>query len=109
MRTSGAQPAEVVLVATAAGDVGGIDVSRQMLERDRPLVFVAVIGAEGDKSFAGPRIDADEHGQGDQPVAPDRIVLQCHVVVAPPRGCEIEFGGADDWAHRTLSSRDGRR
>jgi len=117
-RRAGATPSERGTLARAGAEGGhvqhrdeddpaehlvGPDLAQQLLEDDRPLDLVAVVGAERHQAAAGLDVRADEDREGDQVVAPDAIVLERHPVVAPAGGVEIELRRPDDHArHRPI-------
>ena len=80
----------------AAEHVPGADLPEQVLDRHRPLVLVAVAGAERDQALPRTRLRADDDGQGDQVTSPDAGVGQGDPVVAPARAFEIELTRGDD-------------
>ena len=67
-----------------------------------PFVLVAVRCAEGDEALAVARLGADEDGDRNPPLGPQRVVDETDPVVAPARADEIELGGSDvpSLAHR---------
>src|SRR6185369_14052239 len=76
--------------------IGNVDLAHQVMQRDRPLIFIAVIGAERHQPLTGPRVRSDKYSEGDQVIAPDRIVLERHVIVAAGAAFEVQPGRADN-------------
>ena len=72
------------------------DFAHQTLDRHRPFVLVAVIGAERDESFAGLALWADKDSERNQVIAPNAVVLQGDPIVAATGRFEIELVGTND-------------
>ena len=73
-----------------------VDVAHQMADRDRPFIFVAVIGAERDQPLSRLGFRSDHHRQRNEMIAPDRIMFERDVIVAAALRFEIELVWPDD-------------
>ena len=74
------------------------DFGQQPLEDDRALELVAVVGPKRDQPAAGHGVGPDKHGEGNQMIAPQAVVLEGYPIVAAAWPAEIELTGLNDLA-----------
>ena len=79
----------------------------QTLTNQSPIafVFVPMVGAERDEPFAFFRLRTDHHGERNQMIAPDAIVLERDPIVAPAGGIEVELLRPNDHARHRMQFR----
>ena len=80
----------------AALHIFQLDLAKQIFDRRRSFVLVAVRRAEGDEPFSRLGLGANEDREGNGLHPPHGVVLQADPIVAAARGFEVEVSGADD-------------
>ena len=72
------------------GHGGDVNLTQELLQRDRPFVLVAVSRTERHQPTTLLRFRSDPHGERDQLCPPHRVVFESHPVIAPSGRVEVQ-------------------